>query len=220
MKIEIWSDYVCPFCYIGERKLGQALEQLKMTDDVEIIFKSFELDPNAQKQYEGDIHQLMAKKYGISIERAIETNNNIVRSAREVGLVFNFDDLKRTNTFDAHRLSYYAKEKGRLSAFTEAVMRSYFIEALDISNLETLLDLAVEVGLDREKAKGILTSSAYSQEVRTAEQNAHSKGINGVPYFIFDEKEVIYGAQPVEAFVNVIEAVKNNVPTTINETNF
>lgn len=210
LKIEIWSDYVCPFCYIGKRNLEQALKQSGMTDEVEIIFKSFELDPDAPKTYEGTIHELIANKYGMSVESATENNNRLVLSAMEAGLIFNFDDLKPTNTFDAHRLSYYAKENGKLSEFNEAVMRSYFTEGLNISDQETLSNLAAEVGLDKEEAKRILTSSDYSNEVRESESDARSKGIDGVPYFIFDGKETLYGAQPVNKFIDVMTSVKNN----------
>lgn len=113
MKVEIWSDYGCPFCYIGERKLALALEKTGMTETAEIVFNSFELDPNANKNYEENINQLIAKKYGMSIEQAIAANNNIINVAKEVELEFNFDKLQPTNTFDAHRLSHYAKDMGK-----------------------------------------------------------------------------------------------------------
>ena len=111
LKIEVWSDYVCPFCYIGKKNLDEALKQLGRKDDIEVIFKSFELDPNAPKQIDGTINELIAKKYGMSIEAATENNNKIVESARQIGLELDFDNLKPTNTFDAHRLSFYAKEE-------------------------------------------------------------------------------------------------------------
>jgi len=138
VKIEIWSDYVCPFCYIGERKLALALEKTGMTDEAEIVFHSFELDPNAKKSYDESITQLMAQKYGMSMEQAAAANNNIINVAKEVGLEFNFGTVKPTNTFDAHRLSHYAKDKGKLKAYTEAVMKSYFTDALNISDFPAL----------------------------------------------------------------------------------
>ncbi len=208
MKIEIWSDYVCPFCYIGKRKLALALEKTSMKENVEIIFHSFELDPNAKKSYAENMNQLIAKKYGMSMEQAVAANNNIINVAKEVGLVFNFANLKPTNTFDAHRLSHYAKEQGQLQAYTEAVMKSYFTDSLNISDFSVLTSIAVAVGLDQAKTLGILESSAFADAVRQDEANAHSRQINGVPYFLFNDQESINGAQAIETFIAVIEGLK------------
>lgn len=208
MKIDIWSDYSCPFCYIGERKLALALEKTGMKEEVEIVFHSFELDPNAKKSYDESIYQLIAKKYGMSIEQAIAANNNIINAAKAVGLAFNFDKLQPTNTFDAHRLSHYAMDQGKLKAYTEAVMKSYFTDSLNISDFGVLTAIAGEVGLDRAEALRILESSAFTDEVRQDEDNAHSRQINGVPYFLFNGKESISGAQAVDTFVAVIEGLK------------
>lgn len=204
MKIEIWSDYVCPFCYIGERKLEQALEQLDMKDDVEIIFNAFELDPNAAPSYEANINELIAKKYGMGLAQAKAANENIINAARGVGLNFNFDNLKPTNTFNAHRLSHYAKAEGKLKEYTEIVMKGYFADSMLISDHNTLADLAEKVGLNRDKSMEILSSDAFTEEVRQDETAAHKRGINGVPYFLFDGKEAVSGAQPVETFVQVM----------------
>jgi len=208
MKVEIWSDYGCPFCYIGEKKLALALEKTGMKEDTEIVFNSFELDPNAKKSYDENITQLMAKKYGMSMEQATAANNNIINAAKEVGLDFHFDTLKPTNTFDAHRLSHYAKDKGQLTAYTEAVMKGYFTDSLNISDFDVLTAIAVAVGLDKTEALSILESSAFAEEVRQDEANAHSRQINGVPYFLFNGKEAVNGAQPVETFVAVIKGLK------------
>lgn len=178
MKVEIWSDYVSPFCYIGERKLELALEQTGMKEDVEIVFNSFELDPNAKKSYDDNINQLIAKKYGMSIEQATKANNNIIKAAKEVDLDYNFDDLKRTNTFDAHRLSHYAKEKGKSNEYTKAIMKSYFTHSLNISDFDVLASIAAEVGLNRAEALRILESSEFAMEVRQDESNAHSHKSN------------------------------------------
>lgn len=209
MKIEIWSDYVCPFCYIGERKLELALVQTGMEKDVDIIFNSFELDPNSRKHYDENINQLIAKKYGIPIERATQANDNIINAAKEVGLDFNFDNLKPTNTFDAHRLSHYAKAEGKLNDFTKAVMKSYFTDSLNISDFDVLISLAGQIGLDKEKTLRILESNAFSEQVRKDEANAYNRGISGVPYFLFENKEEVSGAQPVETFIKVIKGLKH-----------
>ena len=210
LKIEVWSDYVCPFCYIGKRNLDEALKQLGRKDDIEVIFKSFELDPNAPKQIDGTINELIAKKYGMSIEAATENNNKIVESARQIGLELDFDNLKPTNTFDAHRLSFYAKEENKLSEYSEAVLRSYFTEGLNISDSQTLLNVADEVGLDKDKATKILTSTDYAKQVRESESEANSKGIDGVPYFVFDGKEMLFGAQSVEKIISTINSVEKS----------
>ncbi|UYO61248.1 DsbA family oxidoreductase [Acetobacterium wieringae] len=208
MKVEIWSDYVCPFCYIGERKLALALEKTGMTAAAEIVFNAYELDPNARKSYVENINQLIAKKYGMSLEQAIAANNNIINAAREVDLDFNFDKLQPTNTFDAHRLSHYAKDQGKQQAYTEAVMKSYFTEGLNISDFDVLTAIAGEVGLDQVEVLRILESSAYEKEVRQDEENARSRHIHGVPYFLFNETTAVSGAQPVDTFVAVIEELK------------
>ncbi|WP_286947628.1 DsbA family oxidoreductase [Acetobacterium sp. UBA5834] len=208
MKVEIWSDYVCPFCYIGERKLALALEKTGMTAAAEIVFNAYELDPNARKSYDENINQLIAKKYGMSLEQAIAANNNIINAAREVDLDFNFDKLQPTNTFDAHRLSHYAKDQGKQQVYTEAVMKSYFTEGLNISDFDVLTAIAGEVGLDQVEVLRILESSAYEKEVRQDEKNARSRQIHGVPYFLFNGTTAVSGAQPVDTFVAVIEELK------------
>lgn len=156
LKIEVWSDYSCPFCYIGKSNLDEALKQLERNDDIEVIFKSFELDPKAPKKIDININELIAKKYGMSIEAATDNNNKIIESARQIGLELDFDNLKPTNTFDAHRLSFYAKEENKISEYNEAALRSYFTDGLNISDLQTLLNIADEIGLNKEKARQIL----------------------------------------------------------------
>ena len=201
MKIEIWSDFVCPFCYIGKRNMEAALEQLGMENQVEIDYKSFQLNPESKKHYEENINQIIADKYGISVEKATASNQNIVATAKGVGLEFNFDKIQPTNTFDAHRLSHYAKEAGKMSEFTEAMMRSYFTDSLNISDEKVLLDIVEEVGLNKEKALEILRGSAYEDVIKADSSQARQHGVSGVPFFVFNEKVAISGAQPIESFV-------------------
>lgn len=204
MKIEIWSDYVCPFCYIGERKLKEALK-ITNKEDVEIIFKSFELNPESKEIYKESIDELISNKYGISLEQAKQSNERIVSTAKDVGLEFNFKDLKPTNTFKAHRLSNYAKTEGKLSEYTESVMESYFTKSLNISDKDVLVKIATDIGLEKVKVERLLNSDLYTKEVRSDEDKARELGISGVPYFIFNNKVSISGAQPVEQFIKVIE---------------
>ncbi len=205
MKIEIWSDYVCPFCYIGKRKLELAIQQSSIEEPIEIEFKSFELNPDSLKEYRENIHEIISSKYGIPVEQAKEMNDGVIRMAKEVGLNYNFDDLKPTNTFDAHRLSHYAKAEGKNKEYSEAVMRSYFVESNLISNHKVLADLAESIGLDMQKALEILSSNQYEKEVREDEKRAYELRVDSVPYFLFNETEAISGALPVESFLEVFK---------------
>ncbi|GAB6109764.1 DsbA family oxidoreductase [Fusibacter bizertensis] len=209
MKIEIWSDFVCPFCYIGKRRLEHALNQTPSDESIEIIFKSFELDPNAAKSYDVSINELIAKKYGISIERATASNQQIISQAKALGLNYNFDDMKPTNTFDAHRLVHLAKSFGKDKELAERFFKAYFEDSLLLSDANVLAHLAEEIGLDRELVLETLSSSNYETDVRNDENRAHSLNITGVPYFIFDGKYAVSGAQPSEVFLEVINKVKS-----------
>lgn len=208
MKIEVWSDFVCPFCYIGKRQLEIALEQFEHKDSVEIEFKSFELDPNAGVYNGKSIHEALADKYGMSIEQAKVNNLQIGQRAAEVGLTFNFDDMKPTNTLHAHRLAKFAETKGKEKAMTENLLYAYFTESKNLSEKETLLDVAEASGLDRKEATEILDNeSLHLDEVRGDERMAQQYGITGVPFFIFNNKYTISGAQPMETFVGALNQV-------------
>lgn len=207
MKIEIWSDFVCPFCYIGKRRLEIALNQLPSEVTYEIIFKSFELDPNAAKSYDLSINELIAKKYGISVERATASNQQIIAQAKALGLNYNFTDMKPTNTFDAHRLVHLAKTYGKDQALAERLFKAYFEESLLLSDIDVLVKLAEDVGIENDVVLNMLHSRDYELDVRSDENAAHSLNITGVPYFIFDGKYAVSGAQPPEVFSEVIAKV-------------
>jgi predicted DsbA family dithiol-disulfide isomerase len=207
MKIEVWSDFVCPFCYIGKRRLEQALEQFPHRENVEIVFRSFELDPNAKKETPLTIHEIIANKYGISLEEAKRANADIGRQAEAVGLTFRFETVKPTNTFDAHRLAQYAKEKGKLNDMVERLFYAYFTESKFISDRDVLLALAEAAGLDRTEAEEVLASGRYTEEVRRDEEEAAALGVRGVPFFVLNRKYAISGAQPVEVFRQALEKV-------------
>lgn len=207
MKIEVWSDFVCPFCYIGKRRLEQALEPFPHREDVEIVFRSFELDPNAPNETPLTIHEIIANKYGISLEEAKRANADIGRQAEAVGLTFRFDTMKPTNTFDAHRLAQYANEKGRLQDVVERLFYAYFTESKRISDRNVLLAIAEAAGLDRTEAEEVLASGRYTQEVRRDEEEAAALGVRGVPFFVLNRKYAISGAQPVEVFRRALEKV-------------
>lgn len=208
MKIEVWSDFVCPFCYIGKRRLEQALEQFPHKDEVEVEFHSFELDPTTAKDQEKTIHESLATKYGISVDEAKKMNEGVGEQAKGVGLDFHFDTMVPTNTFDAHRLAHFAKTKAKDKEITERLLHGYFSEGKRLSDYEVLADLAVEVGLDRNEVLQVLQNeTAYADEVRYDENTAQQIGVRGVPFFVVNQKYAISGAQPVETFIGALEKV-------------
>jgi predicted DsbA family dithiol-disulfide isomerase len=207
MNIEIWSDFVCPFCYIGKRRLEQALEQFPHRKDVTVVFRSFELDPNAPKETPLTIHEIIAQKYGITVEEAKRANADIGRQAEAVGLTFRFETMKPTNTFDAHRLAQYAKEKGKLQDVVEQLFFAYFTESKHISDRDVLLDIAEAAGLDRSETEAVLDGDRYTEQVREDEAEAAQLGVRGVPFFVLNRKYAISGAQPIEVFRQALEKV-------------
>ncbi|ANB61922.1 DsbA family oxidoreductase [Anoxybacteroides amylolyticum] len=207
MKIEVWSDFVCPFCYIGKRRLEQALASFPHRENVEIIFRSFELDPNAKKETPLSIHEIIAQKYGISVDEAKRVNTDISKQAEAIGLTFHFETMKPTNTFDAHRLAQYAKEKGKLDEVVERLFYAYFTESKRISDRDVLLVIAESVGLDRQETEAMLDGGRYAEHVREDEAIAAQLGVRGVPFFVLNQKYAISGAQPVEVFRQALEKV-------------
>lgn len=200
MKIEVWSDFGCPFCYIGKRRLERALESFSHRDEIELVYRSFELDPGAPKDTESSIHELLAVKYGLSLEQAQESNCNVAQQAQTEGLTYNFDTIIPTNTFDAHRLAHYAGEQGKAKEMTERLFRAYFTDSLHIGDWDTLVRLAEEVGLEGTAVREVLEQDTYADVVREDENEARRLGIRGVPFFVLRGKYAVSGAQPLEIF--------------------
>ncbi|TMV48912.1 DsbA family oxidoreductase [Paenibacillus mesophilus] len=207
MKVEIWSDFVCPFCYIGKRRFESALEQFPHRNEVEIVYRSFELDPNSKRDLPGDIHDMLASKYGMSREKAMAMNFNVGEQAQSVGLTYHFDMMKPTNTFDAHRLAHFAGRYGKSAEMTERLLQAYFTEGKHIGDHETLTALAAELGLDRDEVAAMLSGEEGKTEVRSDEQEASALGVRGVPFFVFNRKYAISGAQPTELFADTLNKV-------------
>ncbi|MCA1058657.1 DsbA family oxidoreductase [Rossellomorea aquimaris] len=207
MKIEVWSDYVCPFCYIGKRHLEEALEKFPQRDKVEIEFKSFELDPSAPVNTENSIQEILAKKYGTSLEQAQNMTDRMSQQALTVGLDFRFDTNIPTNTFDAHRLTKYAKTKGKEADLTEILLHAHFTLSKHIGDKGTLSELAKHAGLDEKEALAVLNGEDFSQDVRMDEDEARQIGVQGVPFFVINRKYAISGAQPSDVFLNSIQKV-------------
>ena len=205
MKVEIWSDVVCPWCYIGKRRFETALAQFEHNDQVEVIWRSYELDPHAPRDIEESLYKTLAQKYGTSVEQAKSMTQRIVNLGEQEGLDYNFDIARSGNTFDAHRLIHFAATHHLQGQMKERLMRAYFTEGQPVGDIETLVKLATEVGLDADEARAVLSSDAYANEVRADEKRARMFGIQGVPFFAIDEKYGISGAQPTEVFSEVLE---------------
>ncbi|MDN4072452.1 DsbA family oxidoreductase [Fictibacillus terranigra] len=208
MKVEIWSDYVCPFCYIGKRRFENALNEFEGRENVEVIYKSFELDPSFKNETNKNMHTVLSEKYGMSYEQAKGMNDQMTQRAREVGLAYDFENMKPANTFDAHRVSHFAKQTGRLKEVTERILKGYFTEGHDISDHETLATLAAEAGLDREETLAVLSEGKFADDVRKDEAEASQLKITGVPFFVFNQKYGVSGAQPEGVFTEVLEKVR------------
>ncbi|MEB1807053.1 MAG: DsbA family oxidoreductase [Bacillaceae bacterium] len=207
MKIEVWSDYVCPFCYIGKRHLESALDNFSHRDEVEVKFKSYELDPHASRDTNESMYEILSKKYGMSVEEAKKMTDGVAAQAKTVGLDFDFDQMIRTNTLDAHRLAKFAESKGKDKEVAEDLLKAYFIEAKHIGDHTTLKELAINAGLDVNEVKEVLNSNAFEDEVRADEAKAKNIGVQGVPFFVINDKYAISGAQPTETFLNALQKV-------------
>ncbi|MFC2947877.1 DsbA family oxidoreductase [Virgibacillus sediminis] len=215
MKIEVWSDFVCPFCYMGKRRLENALENFTHKNDVILQYKSYELNPAAETMPVQNIHEYLAETKGMPVEEAKAMNESVGRQAAELGLDYNFEKMQHTNTFDAHRVAQYAEEQGKGREMTERLLRAYFSEGKLISDHAALIELAEEVGLDADAVTTLLKVDDYAIHVRGDEEQARQIGVQGVPFFVFNEKYAISGAQPEEVFKEVLEQVweeENSTP--------
>ena len=205
MRVEIWSDVVCPWCYIGKRRFEQALASFPHRNEVEVVWRSFELDPSAPAERVGDYAELLSAKYGVPVARAQEMIDTMTATAAQEGLDFRFDRARPGSTFDAHRLLHLAAERGVQDALKERLLRATFTEGEPIGDVETLVRLAAEVGLDAEEARDVLRGSRFADEVRADEREAQRFGITGVPFFVVDRTYGVSGAQPADALRQVLD---------------
>lgn len=222
MQIEIWSDVMCPFCYIGKRKFDKALEEFENKDQLEIIWKSFQLSPNMKTDATKNINQFLAEHKGVSIQEAKCMNENVTIMAKQAGLVYNFDNTVVANSFDAHRFSHLAKKYGKQSEAEEKLFAAYFTEGKNIADHAVLIQLGVEIGLDAAEVESVLKSDAYAADVEQDKTEAQQANVRGVPYFWLDKKFIIAGAQDSKLILKTLQksfAVwqKNNTPATITE---
>ncbi|WP_277813871.1 MULTISPECIES: DsbA family oxidoreductase [Mesobacillus] len=190
---------------MGKRRLDDAIKQID--HPIEVTYRCYELDPNKERGIDLNMYESLSKKYGMSIAQAKASTQNIVQMAKESGLEYNFDTLILTNTFDAHRLAMFAKSHGLMAEMTERLLRAYFTDSKDIGDHETLVDLAGEVGLNREAVEKMLASNEMAEEVRADESTAQQYGITGVPFFLINKKYAITGAQSTETIVQTLKKV-------------
>ena len=207
MKVEIWSDIVCPFCYIGKRKFENALAQFAHRTDVEVTWRSFELTPDFQPIPGENIHESLAKKKGVSVEEGRKMNDFMTNVAKEVGLNYDFDRTVPANTFLGHQLIHLGAHHGRQDATKERLMAAYYLEGQDIGDLDTLVALGTELGFDTTETRAALTAGTYTEAVRYDEYQAQQINVRGVPFFVFEDKYAVSGAQPTELFSEVLEKV-------------
>ena len=207
LHVEVWSDIVCPFCYIGKRNYEKALSTFKQSNDVELEFRSFQLEPDfiqdTTNKY--NLTEALAKKYRRSIAEIKEMQQQITETAKSVGLDFNFDTSVRFNTYNAHRIIQIAKEKGIGNQLIEAFFLAYFTQGKNLGDSATLNAVATSNGLTAEDVQLALTDDSYAYKVKQDLQEAASIGISGVPFFVFNRKYGISGAQPPQVFSETLQ---------------
>ncbi|MEV4422245.1 DsbA family oxidoreductase [Patulibacter sp. NPDC049589] len=212
MKVEIWSDVACPFCYIGKRSFENALEQFEHKDDVDVTWRSFQLDPSMPTSVEGGLDGLLARKYGKTPEEARAMNQRVVDMAAGVGLEYHLDRAQPGNTLDAHRVLHLARARGLQDAVKERFLRAYFGEGELLSDHPTLVRLAAEVGLDADEVERVLAGDAYEDTVRAEGEEAQQLGLGGVPAFVLDRRLLVSGAQPPEALLGALQQAWESRP--------
>ncbi|MFD8086406.1 DsbA family oxidoreductase [Kitasatospora sp. NPDC059722] len=212
MRVEVWSDINCPWCYIGKARFEQALAVFPHRAEVEVVHRSFELDPNAPRAAR-PVLPLLAAKYGMSLEQAEAADARIAENARAEGLPYLDGGRDAANSFDMHRLLHFAKERGRQAELLDALYRANFAEERSAFDEERLVELAVGAGLDGEAAAAVLADpQAYAEAVREDEATASAMGATGVPFFVLDRRLGVSGAQPAETFTRALEQAWESRP--------
>jgi predicted DsbA family dithiol-disulfide isomerase len=217
MRVDIWSDIACPWCYVGKRRFETALARFPRAAEVQVVWRAFELDPAAPRVRDASSSYAarLAKKYGVPVSRAEAMISHMTEVGAAEGLEFRFERIQSGNTFDAHRLLHLAGESKKQDALKERLLRAYFTEGEPIGEPETLVRLAAEVGLDTDEVVATLESDSLAREVRTDEEQARDLGVGGVPFFVFAGRYGVSGAQPPEILLRVLERTHEAaVPST------
>ncbi|MFB8142764.1 DsbA family oxidoreductase [Streptomyces parvus] len=215
MRVEIWSDIACPWCYIGKARFEKGLAEFAHRDEVEVVHRSFELDPSRAKGDTALVIDMLAEKYGRSREEAAAMEANVAANAQSEGLGYRTEGRDHGNTFDIHRLLHLAKARGRQDELLTLAYRANFAEERSVFDDEVLVALAEEAGLDADEARAVLADpEAYADDVRTDEREAAELGANAVPFFVLDRRYGISGGQPSEVFVQALEQAWKDRPAT------
>ena len=204
MDLEIWSDIACPWCYIGKRHLEAAMAQFEHADEVQVTWRSFELDPTAPAEIPGDAVTLLAAKYGVSVEQARQMQQRVTDAAARDGLDYRLDETRLGSTFDGHRIIALAREHGLQDEMKERLLRARLSEGRLVSDHDTLVELAVEVGLPDDEVRDTLAGDRFAAAVREDEETARRFGITGVPMFVVDRELGASGAQPPELLLSLL----------------
>jgi predicted DsbA family dithiol-disulfide isomerase len=216
VKVEIWSDVVCPWCAIGKRRFERALSQFDHADQIEVVWRSFQLDPTAPRRREGELVDLLAAKYGMARGVAEANQARLTDMAEIEGLEFHFEHAKTGNTFDAHRLLHLAAETGLQDALKERLFIAYFRDGLAIGEPDVLRSVAVATGLDARRVDEVLGSDAFAAEVRADEDEARALGVSGVPFYVIDRRYGVSGAQAPELLLELLDkAWEESAPLTM-----
>jgi len=207
LELEVWSDIACPWCYVGKRRLESALKQFPHAAEVQLVWRSFELDPAAPRERPRDIShvEFIARKYGMPVAQAQKATDHLLSLARVEGLSFDFEHIRSGNTFDAHRLVHLGHERGIQDAVKERFLKAYFEQGELMSDHGTLVRLATEAGLEASEVTDVLAGDSYAAAVRTDETQARELGISGVPCFVFDRQFGVSGAQSVDVMLSALQ---------------
>ena len=216
MNIEIWSDVVCPWCYIGKRRFEDALGRFAHRDEVEVVWRSFELDPGAPAVRKGDLTGHLAKKYGTDLVGATRAIDHMTAQAADEGLEYHLENARGGNTFDAHRLIHLARERGIQDQVKEAFLRAYHVDGVAIGDPDAIARVGIEAGLDADEVSAVLAGDAFAEAVRADEEEANSLGVSAVPFFVFGRRYGVPGALPADALLRALDqAWQDTRPLTI-----
>lgn len=210
MKVQIWSDVMCPFCYIGKKNFDNALAKLPFKEEIEIEWKSYQLDPDLNENSGNkSVNEYLAERKGMPVAQIEQMQQRVKEMGKEAGIDFNQENALVANTFLAHKLIHFAKQNNKATEAEELLFRAHFIDGKDVANVNVLVEIAEELNLDTEQAHLILTNDSFDYEVKQDILEARNIGVSGVPFFVLNDKYAVSGAQPVDLFIEALTQTYN-----------